>query len=706
MQTTLLQALRDVHRRAATRDLMQRVLPAVPHGRGRGHGRRQEGLHLVGAEAVRLKPQGQFEHVLVRRARMGRDEVRNKVLLLTRLLRELVEQLLELVVRSHAGLHHLRQRAFAEGLRRNLQIAAHVVLGQLLHVLGAFDGEVIAHTRSHQHLLDAGQLARLAVKLDERAVVRVQVRADAREHARRLAASRLNLARLAGDAVHVGRGATEVRDNTREARHRIANLPNLLQHRLLGTVLNDAAFVFCDGAEGTATKAATLDGHGEPDHLVRGNLLLAVKRVRHALVRQFVNAVHFLRRQRNGRRVQPHIGIAMALHQRARIARVRLGVQHTARVGIQHRVVFHGFKRRQTNDAVVAVGALDARALQRSYGYGSDNAIRIGRGHAVGTSAGAIVDRLATRSRKHIGRGQRALAFVFHGIRVDGRRQRARLVERGGIQFRPAFRHCAHGRAAFQERRAANIGELSNRLALGKTVGDLHHLAFAVAEDEQVRLAVEQHRPANFFGPVVEVRDATQRRFDTTDDERGIGKRFTSTLCVNDDGTVRPFAALAVRRVRVVAAHATVRRVAVHHRVHVAGGDAEEQVRAAKLRERIGTAPVRLSKNANAETLGFQQAPHERHAEAGVVDVGIAGDQDDVAGIPAEQVHLRAGNGQEGGNAKAGSPELAVGEQPGGCWHGGGRRSFHPTIVRGRDGSVRLLAANCGICGRLLTADG
>ena len=357
-------------------------------------------------------------------------------------------------------------------------------------------------------------------------------------------------------------------------------------------------------------------------------------------------------------------------------------MQHTARVGIQHRVVFHGFKRRQTNDAVVAVGALDARALQRSYGYGSDNAIRIRRRHAVRAGAGAIVDRLATRSRKHIGRGQRALAFVFHGIRVDGGRQRARLVERGGIQFRPAFWHRAHGRAALQEGSAANIGEFSNRLALGKPVGNLHHLAFAVAEDQQVRLAVQQHGTANLLGPVVEVRDATQRSLDAADDERCIREGFASTLCVNDDRTVRPLATFAVRRIGVVAAHATVRRIAVHHRVHVAGGDAEEQVRATKLRERIGTSPVRLSKNADPETLGFQQAPDERHAEAGVVDVGVARDKDDVAGIPAEQFHLRTGNGQEGGNAKAGGPELSVGEQPRGCRHGGGRRGFHPPSIR------------------------
>ena len=94
---------------------------------------------------------------------MGCDEVRDEVLLLARLARVAIEQFLESIVRTHAGLHHLRQRPLANRFRRDFQIAADMVLRQFLDVLRRFDREVVAHARGNQHLLDAGQLPRLAI---------------------------------------------------------------------------------------------------------------------------------------------------------------------------------------------------------------------------------------------------------------------------------------------------------------------------------------------------------------------------------------------------------------------------------------------------------------------------------------------------------------------------------------------------------------
>ena len=204
VQPPLPEVLRDIDLLAAAGDLAQRVLARVPHRSGGRHRRRQEGLHLVRTEAVLLEPQRQLEHVIIGGARMGRDEVRDQVLLLARLLRELVEQLLEPVVGTHAGLHHLRQRPFANGLRRDLQVAANVVLREFLDVLRRLDGEVIAHPRGDQHFLDARQLARATIQPDQRRVVGVQVRADAGEDTGRPAAGRLDLRVFAVQPVHVG----------------------------------------------------------------------------------------------------------------------------------------------------------------------------------------------------------------------------------------------------------------------------------------------------------------------------------------------------------------------------------------------------------------------------------------------------------------------------------------------------------------------
>src|SRR6266478_1321029 len=91
--------------------------------------------------------------------------------------------------------------------------------------------------------------------------------------------------------------------------------------------LDDAALVLGDGAEGAAAEAAALDRDREADHLVRGNVRLAVARVRGSAVGALVHPVHLLGGERNGRRVQPHLGVAVALHQGARITRIGLQVQ-------------------------------------------------------------------------------------------------------------------------------------------------------------------------------------------------------------------------------------------------------------------------------------------------------------------------------------------------------------------------------------------
>ncbi len=77
----------------------------------------------------------------------------------------------------------------------------------------------------------------------------------------------------------------------------------------------------------------------------------------------------------------------------------------------------------------------------------------------------------------------------------------------------------------------------------------------------------------------------------------------------------------------------------------------------------FGALPVGLGDDADAEALGLQQPADDRHAEARVIDIGVAGDQDDVAAVPAELVHLRPGHRQERRGAEAVRPIFAMGKQ-------------------------------------------
>jgi hypothetical protein len=57
--------------------------------------------------------------------------------------------------------------------------------------------------------------------------------------------------------------------------------------------------------------------------------------------------------------------------------------------------------------------------------------------------------------------------------------------------------------------------------------------------------------------------------------------------------------------------------------------------------------PVRLRDDADTKPLRFKQPADDRHAERGMIDIGSAGHQYDVAGVPAERCHLGMAHGQE-----------------------------------------------------------
>src|SRR6185437_6581872 len=228
------------------------ILSRMIHRGGRCHRGRQEGLHLVRAKAIALQPQCQLQHVLIARARVGRNEVGNQVLLLAGLARVALEERLEAVVGADSRLHHHRQRTLRDRFRRDLEISARVMLGELPDVFGGLDGEVVAHARGDEHLANAGKLADLAVEADERCMIGVEIGADARVDARGPAAGALDLAAAAGQPVHVGRRSAQIGDDTGEARDLIADRLDLAQHGAFRAALDDPPLVLRDGAEGAA----------------------------------------------------------------------------------------------------------------------------------------------------------------------------------------------------------------------------------------------------------------------------------------------------------------------------------------------------------------------------------------------------------------------------------------------------------------------
>ena len=145
---------------------------------------------------------------------------------------------------------------------------------------------------------------------------------------------------------------------------------------------------------------------------------------------------------------------------------------------------------------------------------------------------------------------------------------------------------------------------------------------------------------------------AAQRRLDAAGDDRHAREGLAGSMAVRQRGPVGAQADAAAGRIGVVVADLLVGGVVVDERVHVAGADAEEQPRPAELPPRFAQCQSGWLSMRDAEPGRLQHAAEDRHGEAGMIDVGVAGDEDDVDGVPAARVHLGGGRRrQRGGEA-------------------------------------------------------
>ncbi len=307
----------------------------------------------------------------------------------------------------------------------------------------------------------------------------------------------------------------------------------------------------------------------------------------------------------------------MLLHQRASVARVGFQVQHAVGVGIQHSVVTDLLHRWQTDDRLVTG---HARAGKNLHHLGFVGVLDV---------AFFLLD----------GAG---LGVLGVDVRVDDLVDLARTVDTRGIDLIPALR-----RVTTNERRTAHVGDVFDLVAVGQTLGNFDNRTLGVAVQQDVGAGIDQDRVANLVLPVVIVRNAAQRSFDATQHDWYMLVGFLAALAVDQTCAVRTLAGHAARGIGVIGANLFVRGIAVDHRVHIAGRDTEKQIRLAELHEVVFGLPVGLRDDPDPKALGLEQTTDDRHAERRVIHVRITGHDNDVAGIPAKQIHFFPAHGQE-----------------------------------------------------------
>src|SRR5690606_10555595 len=213
-------------------------------------------------------------------------------------------------------------------------------------------------------------------------------------------------------------------------------------------------------------------------------------------------------------------------------------------------------------------------------------------------------------------------------VGVDVRVHTAGGVDRGRVDLEPAL-----GRRIARpphEGGAAHVGDAVDRLAPRQPVRHLDQRALGIAVQQQVALAVHHDGAAHLVAPVVVVCDAAQAALDAAQDDGGVLVGLAAALAVDDGGAVGPLAAHVTGGVGIVAADLPVGGGPVDHGIHVPRRHAPEQVGLAQGLEGLGARPVGLGDDAYPEALRLQHAADHGHAEARVVHVGVARDQNDV----------------------------------------------------------------------------
>ena len=104
-----------------------------------------------------------------------------------------------------------------------------------------------------------------------------------------------------------------------------------------------------------------------------------------------------------------------------------------------------------------------------------------------------------------------------HHVRIDVRFNAAWRVDAAGVNFKPALRRFIP-RAA-DKSRAADVRHRQNRFPGGQAMGNFNNRALGISVQQQVAFGVHHHAAAHFVRPIVVMRNAAQRAFNTAQND-------------------------------------------------------------------------------------------------------------------------------------------------------------------------------------------
>ena len=149
-----------------------------------------------------------------------------------------------------------------------------------------------------------------------------------------------------------------------------------------------------------------------------------------------------------------------------------------------------------------------------------------------------------------------------------------------------------------------------------KRAAEFRHGHLSHAVDDEVGLAFVENARTKFLLPVVVMRDAAQRGFNSAEHDGGVGKCLSENFGVDNGRKVGTHVVPPVGAVGVFGAESSVGGVLVDHGIHGSGRDAEEEARASEFFEVAEVAvPVGLRYDAYAQSFVFKETAYDGGAK-------------------------------------------------------------------------------------------
>ena len=407
-------------------------------------------------------------------------------------------------------------------------------------------------------------------------------------------------------AIHIGRWAAQVGEIAFEVGH-FDDLPHFAQDAFFRAAHDKLALVGGNGTERAASETASVHIDGELDHFVGRYLLALVLRMRQSGVREVETAIDLL---------GGHRGEGWIDHGIARV------------VGFFHAYTFPLADALEDALRFELIALLLNMAKVGRVEFAVAHTLFVGVEHDI-VGADATVDVLLVFERNGLEDG----IFTEQLAEIFGCCKQFLLVVGEFLLYEPA-QSCQR--------------------------------KFAHAIDEQVGATLLQDAGAQGLLPIVVVGDAPQGGLDASQHHGHIGIELFENVGVDDARHFRSHVVTSIGAVSVFRTQATGSGVAIHHRVHISRRDAEEKAWAAEALEvAIVAVPRGLGHNANAKPFGFKQSSNDCCSKGRVVDIGIAGEKNDVGLCPTAKLHFALRSGEPVGELwhkkrKSGSLPFAV----------------------------------------------